>query len=97
MALKGNFIPLANFLRIQVVYDGQSIELVEAGSYLLILDIRQTAQMNYEIGTPALASQLIACALYISIGQAQTLSGSTKPRARLQVGSREFSRLAQSS
>ena len=76
---------------------GQSIELVKAGSYVLVLDVRQTAQVNYENGPPTLASQLITRSFDISIGQAQKLSGSAKSRAWLQAVFREFSRMAQSS
>jgi hypothetical protein len=43
MALKRYVIPLADLFGIQMIDDGQGIKLVQAGSYLSIFNIRQTA------------------------------------------------------
>src|ERR1700688_3457957 len=97
MTRKGHFIPLANILWIQVVYDGQCIKLVETRSYFSVLDVRKTAQMHDEIGASALAGQLIARSLDVPIRQTQTLAGHSQPRARLEIGSREIIGMAQTS
>jgi hypothetical protein len=67
VSLKGNLIPLANLFRVQVIDHRQSIKLVETGSYIPIFDIRQAAQMDDKIGTPALARQFITRTLHIPI------------------------------
>src|ERR1700674_714871 len=95
MALKRDLIPLTNLSWIQMVNHRQGIELIEAGSYVSIFDIRQAAQVNNEIGAPALAGQFITRSLHISIGQAETFAGSAQPRARLHFRCGKFSGMAQ--
>jgi hypothetical protein len=95
VALEGHLIPFTNLFWIQVIDHRQSIKLVEAGGYISIFDIRQAAQMDNEIGTPALARQFITRSLHVSIRQAEALAGPAKPGARLHVRSGKFSRVAQ--
>src|ERR1700687_2481256 len=97
MALERDLIPLTNLFRIQVVDHRQSIKLVETGSYITIFDVRQTAQVNNEVGAPSLARQFITCSLHVSIGQAEAFAGPAKPRAGLHVRSGKFSWVAQTS
>jgi len=97
MALKRNLIPLTNFFWIQVVNHGKCVKLVETWSYVSIFDVRQTAQVNNEIGTAALAGQFIARSFHISIRQTKAFAGPAKPCARLHVGSGKFPRVAQTS
>src|ERR1700730_6648953 len=53
--------------------------------------------MNDEIRPSTLASQFVTRSFHISISQAEALTGSAKPRARLHVRSWKFSRVAQAS
>jgi hypothetical protein len=95
MALKGNFIPPANFFRIQMINHGEGVQLVETWSYVAILDIRQTAKMNDEVGTTTLTCQFVTCPFDISVGQTEALPRPAQPRARLHVRSGKFSWVAQ--
>src|SRR5579862_5750887 len=95
MAFERNLIPLAHLFWIQVIDHGKSIKLVDAWSYISILNVRQTAQVNNEIGAPTLARQFIAGTLHVSICQTETFAGPAQPGAGLHVWSGKFSRVTQ--
>jgi hypothetical protein len=67
MPLEWHVIPLANLFRVQVKYDRQCIKLVEAGSYIPVLNVGKAAQVNNEIGSPPLTGQLIARPLDVPV------------------------------
>ncbi|SRR6266849_1589598 len=86
MAVEGYVIPCADLLGVQVEDDSQGVELVEARGYIPVLDVGQTADMNDELGTPALAGQLITGPLNVAVGQTQTFAGVAESRSWLDPG-----------
>jgi hypothetical protein len=75
MAVERYVIPFADLIRVQVKYHGQRVELVEARCYVPVLDVSETADVNDELGTPALAGQLITGPLDVTVSQTQTFAG----------------------
>lgn len=95
MALKRDVVPLGDLFWIQVVDHRKGVKLVETGSYITIFNVRETAQVNNEIGTAALASQFVTRSLHIAIGQSEAFAGPAQPRARLHFRRGKFSRVCQ--
>jgi len=61
--------------------DSQGVKLVEARRDVPILDVGETAQVNYEIWTSTLASQFITRSFNVAIGQTETFTSIPQARA----------------
>ena len=59
---------------IEVVYRGQRVHLVEAGSNVAILDVGEPAQMNDELRLTSLRGQVVARSFHVAIRQTQSLA-----------------------
>ncbi len=95
MALERHLVPLTDLLRVQVVDNREGVELVQAWSHIAIFYIRESAQVQDEVGASALAGEFVACPLNFPIRQSKALPSLAKARARLLVRPWEFARLAE--
>jgi len=65
--LDGNFKPLKEFHRIQMIERSQRIELVQAGHDISIFDVRQPADVHDEVAVTTKRSEFVTGTLNITI------------------------------
>jgi hypothetical protein len=64
----GHLIPAEYFQRIEVVYDGQSVDFMETRDDPAVLDIRQAADVKDELGSATLRRELKTRSLDVAVG-----------------------------
>src|SRR6266436_275431 len=78
-------VPSQDVVGVQMVHHGKRIELMQAWYNSPVLDFRQPADVQYEFGTTPAHCQLVARALYFSIGQSESLAGLPQTETRMHV------------
>jgi len=65
--LKGHLIPGKQIQRTQVISHCQRVELMQAWYYLMVFDVRQSADVQNEFRSPAAGRKFVADAFHIPI------------------------------
>src|SRR4029077_11596712 len=73
--LERGLIPSRNFQGAEVVNCREGIQLVQAGHYIAIFDVRQAADVQNEIRPAALGCQLITGLFYLPISESERFPG----------------------
>ena len=60
----------------------ERVQLVEAGNDVTILDVRQPADVEDEVGTTPNLRKLLTCGLNVTISQTKPLADLAQPQSR---------------
>jgi hypothetical protein len=75
--LERGFVPGREFEGIEVIYGGEGEEFVQRWYHVVVLDIGQTADMEDEIGPPAIHGNLKTGSLDVAIAKAEPFALAT--------------------
>lgn len=83
-----DIVPANDLVRVEVVDNGERVQLVQAGHNTPVFNFRQPADVQYELGTSPTCRQLVARAFHVSIRQSESFAGLTQA----ETGMHEFLR-----